>query len=215
MSLAWDADACLAAFQGANDRYWAEHGLSMAHSVITSAARPAAASLGAAIPLIQPSYEVLPQRTYVAKRHFQRKPPIPFRTAFTPYVKLVDALTGNVWHLNDGEDAVFLGEHLTQKQSLRLEIVGQMSFERQINVRSPSGSFRSITRAKLAEKIAKEVFDYMNRRQRSSFGPPSFNMGPGTRGFERIVLLELCHVSRASWQPVLGVLRLRGGGPSP
>lgn len=40
--------------------------------------------------------------------------------------------------------------------------MGCRSYERQINVRSPSSGFRSITKGKLAEKIAREMHDYMN-----------------------------------------------------
>lgn len=40
--------------------------------------------------------------------------------------------------------------------------MGCRPYERQINVRAPSSGFRSITKGKLAEKIAREMHDYMN-----------------------------------------------------
>ncbi|KAI0361921.1 hypothetical protein OH77DRAFT_1416106 [Trametes cingulata] len=213
-TLTWTAEACLAAFQAANDQYWAEHNLSMTHSALLNVSQtPATASPPTLTTPAYPSYELLPQRKYVAKRRFRPEPPILFRTASAPYVKLVDALSGKVGDLNGGDDAVLLGEHLTQKQSLRLEIAGHMSFERQINVRSPSNSFRPITKARLAEKLAREIYDYMNRHQNEPLGATHLNVGPGTRGFERLVLLELCHVSKASWQPVLGVLQPSQASP--
>lgn len=213
----WTAEACLTAFQAANEQYWNDHGLSMAHPPPTSPAPTAAqvVPLGApsssavsggwndAAPLAtlthswrlqsqpQPQvrpFELLPQREYVAKRRFEPKPPIIFRTWTQPYVRLADAFAGNVTLLQGRDEAVFSGDHLSQKQSLRLEvcasatsrsarsarnsradasgafgqIVGCRSYERQINVRTPANSFRSITKAKLAEKIAREIFDYMN-----------------------------------------------------
>lgn len=42
-------------------------------------------------------------------------------------------------------------------------------------------------------------------QRQPSFGDSALGLGPGTQGFERLVLIELCHVSRSSWQPVLGV----------
>lgn len=68
------------------------------------------------------AYELLPQQEYVAKRRFHPKPPILFRTWTTPYVKLADALSGNVALLLDRDEAVFSGDHLSQKQSVRLEV---------------------------------------------------------------------------------------------
>ncbi|KAI0831133.1 hypothetical protein BC628DRAFT_1352418 [Trametes gibbosa] len=206
----WTPEACLTAFEAANDQYWSEHGLSMTHSGLTD---PALAAHGGATGASSASLvqdrplEVLPQREYVAKRRFQPKPPIVFRTWSQPYVRLADALAGNVAALLGRDDTVFSEDHLSQKQSLRLEIVGCRSYERQINVRSPPNSSRSITKGKLAEKIAREMFDYMNRHQQGPFGLPRLNLGPGTAGFENLVLLELRHVSKSSWQPIFGVLR--------
>ncbi|KAI0637133.1 hypothetical protein C8Q77DRAFT_1207248 [Trametes polyzona] len=210
---AWTAEACLAAYEAANDQYWREHGLSMAHASFTNQASAPAAPTGssAGCAAANTPYEVLPQRVYIAKRRFEPKPPVAFRTWSKPYLKLADALAGNVAALQGREDGVFSEDHLSQKQSLRLEIVESRSYERQINVRSPANSFRSITRGKLAEKIAREIFEYLNRCQRVSYGPPGLTLGPGTAGFERLVLLELRHVSKSSWQPVLGVL----GNPEP
>ncbi|KAH9946255.1 uncharacterized protein BXZ73DRAFT_95757 [Epithele typhae] len=148
-------------------------------------------------------FYLLPQREYIAKRRYQPESPIVFRTTTTGYVSLLDAMNGNLAQLLDADVSVFSGDNLSQKQSIRLEIVELKSFERQINVRNPANHTHSITRSKLAEKVAKEIFDYMKRQQ--SFGDPAFGLGPGTQGFERLVLLELRHVSRSSWQPVLGV----------
>ncbi|OJT01611.1 hypothetical protein TRAPUB_7953 [Trametes pubescens] len=220
-SIPWTPEDYLAAFEAANDQYWREHGLSMMHSSHTTSvsvpaaqgtAAPGAPSTSAAQPHTQAVqdrayYELLPQQEYVAKRRFQPKPPVLFRTWSTPYVKLADALTGNVALLLGRDEAVLPEDHLSQKQSLRLEIVGCRSYERQINVRNPANGFRSITKGKLAEKIAREIHDYMNRHQSAPFGLPRLGLGPGTAGFERLVLLELRHVSKSSWQPVLGVLR--------
>ncbi len=68
------------------------------------------------------AYELLPQQEYVAKRRFHPKPPVLFRTWSTPYVKLADALAGNVALLLGRDEAVLPEDHLSQKQSLRLEV---------------------------------------------------------------------------------------------
>ncbi|KAH9854065.1 hypothetical protein C2E23DRAFT_914277 [Lenzites betulinus] len=214
-TLQWTPEACLTAFEAANDQYWREYGLSMTHSALTNPALAAggATQASSAAGVQDRPFDVLPQQEYVAKRRFEPKPPVLFRTWSQPYIKLADALAGNVAALQGRDDAVFSEDHLSQKQSLRLEIVGCRSYERQINVRAPANSFHSITKGKLAEKIAREIFDYMNRCQQGPFGLPRLYLGPGTAGFERLVLVELRHVSKSSWQPILGVLpRATGSG---
>ncbi|KAI0664973.1 hypothetical protein C8Q70DRAFT_23410 [Cubamyces menziesii] len=231
----WTPEACLQGYQAANDQYWREHGLTMTHSSFTLANGSSSSNVAlAAVPGTYRArrdgtpYEILPQRQYIAKRRFDPRPPITFRTASEPYIRLADALAGNVRNLQGRDEPVFSQEHLlhqqplhveipgldeqsasqdhlTQKQSLRLELVNCRSYERQINVRNPAHSSHSITKGRLAEKIAREIFDYFNRHQADPLGSPL--LGPGARGFEKIILLELRHVSKSSWQPVLGVLR--------
>ncbi|KAH9901224.1 hypothetical protein C8Q73DRAFT_235294 [Cubamyces lactineus] len=230
----WTPEACLHSYQAANDQYWREHGLTMTHSSFTLSNGQSSNVALAAVPSTYrarrdgAAYEILPQRPYIAKRRFEPRPPIAFRTASEPFIRLADALAGNVRNLQGRDEPVFsqdhlpqqqqfrpeiqgpdepstLQDHLTQKQSLRLELVNCRSYERQINVRNPAHSSHSITKGRLAEKIAREIFDYFNRHQADPLGSPL--LGPGARGFERIILLELHHVSKSSWQPVLGVLR--------
>lgn len=45
--------------------------------------------------------------------------------------------------------------------------------------------------------------EFFGQRQ-PTFGDPA--LGPGAQGFERLVLIDLVHVSRSSWQPILGVI---------
>ncbi|KAI0646897.1 hypothetical protein C8Q79DRAFT_593368 [Trametes meyenii] len=209
----YSAEACFHAFQESSNQHWATLGLSMPNSSPPSFA-PAAESLATEGSTLVASsrpaaYEVLVQRPYQAKRQFRRRPPIAFQTSSAPYIKLSDALSGDVTHLLDRDENVFTQYHqdLSQKQSLRLEFLHCSPFERQINVRNPAhNSSHSITKGKLAEKIAREIFDYMLRHRAGHMGQLSLNIGPGTRGFERLVLVELRHVSKSSWQPVLGVL---------
>ncbi|KAI0807181.1 hypothetical protein C8Q74DRAFT_1362716 [Fomes fomentarius] len=185
----------LAQFQRENEEYWRQHGLRMpAHHLQVSQSGRA-------------PYQILPQIRYESKRYFQPLPAITFVTSTTNYVRLRDTMNGQLANLQRAEDLVFFGDDsLSQKQSLRLEIVGCRHYEKQINVRNPANNSRSITRAKLAEKVAKEIYDYMGRNQTGPLGDPSLGLGPGTRGFERIVLFELSHVSKSSWQPQLGLL---------
>ena len=49
---------------------------------------------------------------------------------------------------------------------LRAQVVGVKPFEKQINVRNPASQAHSITRSKLAEKIAKEIYAFMQVRAR-------------------------------------------------
>ncbi|KAI0709022.1 hypothetical protein C8Q76DRAFT_741905 [Earliella scabrosa] len=156
-----------------------------------------------------PHVRELLQRPYESRRRFSQKPAISFRTTNgLNYVRLEDALNGRLTCLEGAEDEVFSGDaDLSQKQSLRLEIIGPecRPWERQINVRNPANRTRSVTRARLAEKVAKEIYDYM-KRLTGSLGEPALGLGPELRGFERLVLFELRHVSTSSWQPILGLL---------
>lgn len=47
------------------------------------------------------------------------------------------------------------------------------------------------------------LMEFFAQRQ-PTFGDPA--LGPGAQGFERLVLIDLVHVSRSSWQPILGVI---------
>ncbi len=154
---------------------------SMARYVVSAVAAQTQLKFRFQASVLAIAYYDLPQRDYVAKRRFQPKSPILFRTQTTEYIRLFDALQGTLHGLLGPDDAVFSGDNLSQKQSIRLEvrrvqflrcvtvhdcflahqIVGCPSFERQINVRNPANNGKSITRAKVAEKIAKEIADYM------------------------------------------------------
>ncbi|TBU47949.1 hypothetical protein BD309DRAFT_389448 [Dichomitus squalens] len=220
----WTPEQCLAAYQTSNDQYWVDHGLTMNHSGLPSypsqSSTPSASQTRRAtsgdhgsLPTggwSQP-FRILPQEDYLARRRYQRQAPILFRASpVVGYVRLSDfynpPVHSNPPLLEGGDDTVFSGDNLSQKQSIRLEIQGCKSYERQINVRNPANNARSITRRKLAEKIAKEIYDFMRRHQQTTFGDPSLGLGPGADDFNKIVLIELRHVSRSSWQPILGVL---------
>ncbi|KAI0336361.1 hypothetical protein GY45DRAFT_1341943 [Cubamyces sp. BRFM 1775] len=206
---AWTAEAYLREYQAANDQYWRENRLTMTHSSLTNGQSSNVAL--AAVPGTYRArrdgagYEILPQRQYIAKRRFEPRPPITFGTASEPFIRLADALAGDVRSLQGRDEPVFSQDHLPQQQPSHLELVNCRSYERQINVRNPAHSSHSITKGRLAEKIAREIFDYFNRHQADPLGSPL--LGPGARGFEKIILLELHHVSKSSWQPILGVLR--------
>ena len=58
------------------------------------------------------------------------------------------------------------------------QIVGVKPYEKQINVRNPANPTRSISRSKLAEKIAKEIFEFMKVGR---CGPPGSLLVPVTR----------------------------------
>ncbi|KAI0721607.1 hypothetical protein C8T65DRAFT_201014 [Cerioporus squamosus] len=194
--------------QEAYEQYWRQLGLRMNHSQPPTLPLPDGSSHAQQggqghVPPV-PYYD-LPQREYVAKRRFQQKSPILFKTQTTGYICLLDAFQGRLHELLGQDDSVFSGDNLSQKQSIRLEILGCLSYERQINVRNPANNGKSITRAKLAEKTAKEIADYM-KRQTGPLGDPSLGLGPGMQGFERIVLIGLRHVSMSSWQPILGLI---------
>ncbi|RDX48301.1 hypothetical protein OH76DRAFT_1352685 [Lentinus brumalis] len=191
--------------QEAYERYWRQLGLRMNHSQPPTPGGSSHAQQHGQASVLAIAYYDLPQRDYVAKRRFQPKSPILFRTQTTEYIRLFDALQGTLHGLLGPDDAVFSGDNLSQKQSIRLEIVGCPSFERQINVRNPANNGKSITRAKVAEKIAKEIADYM-KRHTVPLGEPSLGLGPGMQGYERIVLIGLRHVSMSSWQPILGLI---------
>ncbi|OSD01677.1 hypothetical protein PYCCODRAFT_1369048 [Trametes coccinea BRFM310] len=202
----WSAEECLRSYQAANEQYWNEHGLSMTHPS-PSMGQSGATTHGQPTLSAVTAFEVLPQHDYVAKRQFQPRPSIVFRTATEPFIRLADALAGNIAGLLGRDEAVFSQAHLTQKQSLRLEIVGSRSYERQINVRSPAHGSSSITKGRLAEKIARELFEYFARYQVAPLVSSNVSLRQGTRDFGKLVLLELRHVSKSSWQPILGVLR--------
>ncbi|RPD65970.1 hypothetical protein L226DRAFT_566456 [Lentinus tigrinus ALCF2SS1-7] len=144
-------------------RYWRDNRLVMNHAeppVLPLPQGPFHGSQEGQGNVLAAPYHDLPQREYVAKRRFQPKYPILFRTQTTGYIRLIEALQGTLQLLGP-DDAVFSGDNLSQKQSIRLEIVSCPSYERQINVRNPANHGKSVTRAKLAEKIAKEIADYM------------------------------------------------------
>ncbi|KAM5539041.1 hypothetical protein V8D89_007264 [Ganoderma adspersum] len=217
--MVWTPERCLAMYQTTNDTYWADHGLRMNHSggpsqaSMSSVGQLQHASMTGYYPSPRSSqmYGPLPQEPYVATRRYQPQDPIVFRTSHSVgYVRLADFYpsytTASMPPLEGGEDTVFSEDNLSQKQSIRLQINGCRPYEKQINVRNPSNNLRSITRRKLTEKVAKEIRDDFMSRMQTTIGDPSFGLGPGTNGFDRLVLIELRHVSRSSWQPVLGVL---------
>ncbi|KAI0670542.1 hypothetical protein C8Q78DRAFT_132750 [Trametes maxima] len=187
----YSPEVCFYAFQESNNQHWATLGLSMPDSSPPNSrateSTVVAEGSGVVSSTRATAYEVLAQRPYQAKRRYHCQPPITFRTSSTPYIKLSDALSGNVAHLLDRDENVFSQYHhdLSQKQSLRLEFLHCGPFERQINVRNPAhNSSLSITKGKLAEKIAREIFDYMLRHRAGPLGQSSLNIGPGTRDFE-------------------------------
>ncbi|KAI1787889.1 hypothetical protein LXA43DRAFT_675826 [Ganoderma leucocontextum] len=218
----WTPERCLAVYQTTNDRYWADHGITMNHSGAPSYPPQATMPSGGqfhntSTPVHYPSprssqlYRILPQEEYIAKRRYQPQAPILFRASpSVGFVRLADFYSSytavSTPPLEGGDDAVFSEENLSQKQSIRLQINGCRPYEKQINVRNPSNNLKSITRRKLAEKVAKEIHDGFMSRMQTTFGDSSLELGPGTNGFERLVLIELRHVSRSSWQPILGVL---------
>ncbi|KAI0747960.1 hypothetical protein C8Q80DRAFT_705330 [Daedaleopsis nitida] len=183
--IVWTPEVCLAGYQRTDEQYWRNRGLTMpvdhcrasglSHYTGPSyRANHAAEGQQSTLP-----YRILSQQRYISKRRFQEKPPILFRTTGSNYVRLVDAMNGNPTGLEGPDDAVFSDDNLkSQKQSIRLEVLGCQSleseqepntlvvngcksFERQINVRNPANNARSITRAKLAEKLAKEIYEFM------------------------------------------------------
>nr|VWO98638.1 Mevalonyl-coenzyme A hydratase sidH (EC (Siderophore biosynthesis protein H) [Ganoderma boninense] len=218
----WTPERCLEMYQTANERYWADHGLRMNHSSTPSYSLQESTSMAgqfqrASVTGYYPNpgsaqiYRVLPQEDYVATRRYQPQNPIIFRASpSVGYVRLADfhpSYTAAVIPpLEGGEDTVFSEDNLSQKQSIRLHINGCRPYEKQINVRNPSNNLKSITRRKLAEKVAKEICDDFMSRSQTIIGDPSLALGPGAKGFDRLVLIELRHVSRSSWQPILGVL---------
>ncbi|PIL23840.1 hypothetical protein GSI_13591 [Ganoderma sinense ZZ0214-1] len=218
----WTPETCLEMYQTANERYWADHGLRMTHSGLpsypsqastSSAGQLQRASMTGYYPIrgLSQMYRILPQEDYVATRRYQPQNPIIFRAGpSVGYVRLVDFYpsytAATMAPLEGGEDTVFSEDNLSQKQSIRLHINGCRPYEKQINVRNPSNNLRSITRRKLAEKVAKEIHDDFMSRLQTMIGDPSLGLGPGASGFDRLVLIELRHVSRSSWQPILGVL---------
>lgn len=127
--LALGPQQILAQFQRGNEEYWRQHGLRMPeHHLQVGQVRLRRAS-GVVISiedLVQGGrarYQILPQIRYESKRYFQPLPAITFVTATTNYVRLEDAMNGQLANLQRAEDLVFFGDDsLSQKQSLRLEV---------------------------------------------------------------------------------------------
>ena len=135
----WTPEECLEAYQTSNDQYWQAHGLTMNHSGLPSYTPQSSAPSGSHFrsPAFPPSshsglqagapFYILPQDDYIAKRRYQRQAPIVFRASPAAcYIRLSDfyspPMQGNPPPLEGGDDTVFSGDNLSQKQSIRLEV---------------------------------------------------------------------------------------------
>ncbi|KAI0742184.1 hypothetical protein BC629DRAFT_1599789 [Irpex lacteus] len=146
---------------------------------------------------------VVPQRVYRTDTVFQSAPPVQFFDRGHFGIRLVDALASNFAGLADGSKPVVLSES-AMKIAIRVCWPGYDKWMKHMHVYGHTTDRPPITKALLAFHVArliKEFREDMNNKQ--STDQSSRDWWLPNVPFDRLILLELRHVSPGSWQPVL------------
>ncbi|KAI0085405.1 hypothetical protein BDY19DRAFT_445710 [Irpex rosettiformis] len=120
-------------------------------------------------------------------------------------IRVTDALDENYVGLDDPNARLL--ESVRDKVSIRIEVAGYTSFVTQKYVRRTTEGRESISRRRLATKLAEVVKAFVQKN--SGVTPQGLNrlqFGPGYIQLEDIYLLEVRHVSKGSLQPILAYI---------
>ncbi|KAH9951261.1 hypothetical protein B0H21DRAFT_705567 [Amylocystis lapponica] len=146
---------------------------------------------------LSPAAVLVPQRQWTPAATSIRvtvQPPIRFSVNGSGYVALSEAVAGRLNELEHGTEPAFSDS--SHKKSFRLEMT----------VRDSTKEARSITVAKLAKKIGEEMKRFIERNSPIELQDLQWKVGEGHITLDRLLLVEVQHVSDGSIQPVLKVL---------
>ncbi|KAF8420345.1 hypothetical protein L210DRAFT_3425104 [Boletus edulis BED1] len=117
-------------------------------------------------------------------------------------ISLEDVRNGKTLHLVD-KDAPVLGD-CGPSIYIRINWPGYPSFKRQISSRNWRKMKGPITKAKLAQNIAKTTSQFIEKMSNKPLevgAERSWKVGPQHIKLEDLILVSLHHVSKGSWQP--------------
>ncbi|KAH9951271.1 hypothetical protein B0H21DRAFT_718203 [Amylocystis lapponica] len=163
-------------------------------------------------PRVEQIGDVVHQRPYTAipYRPFSQSPSIYFRVNGRDGINLGRALKNDFTGLEGRDEPAF---SITKaKLSFRLEWVSPLgnaypSYSHQITIRDSTKDAKSISVAKLAHAIAKELRRFIELSAAYQFSDADWRVGPGFIELGQIELIRLDHVSEGSVQAELRVAR--------
>ncbi|KAI0764115.1 hypothetical protein BC629DRAFT_923830 [Irpex lacteus] len=154
---------------------------------------------------ISPPGIVVPQQVYRTDAVFQPSAPVQFVDHGQPGIRLTNAIASRFSGLHDARQELVLNTGGT-KIALRILWPGYGPWGKWPSVYSHTGDRRPITRAQLASLIARKVQEFYEAQSAVPSTEQSPDWWVSRIPFERLLLLELRHVSPGSWQPVLCLL---------
>ncbi|KAI1796792.1 hypothetical protein LXA43DRAFT_575930 [Ganoderma leucocontextum] len=105
--------------------------------------------------------------------------------------------------LSSPNEVAFPNVTFGQKISFRLRVVGRPPYDRQVNIPRAGRSKSSPARATLATLMAKEIKQFVDHERENR--RPLMHLGRAIT-LDDLCLVEIRHVSRASIQPVIGLV---------
>ncbi|KAI0339045.1 hypothetical protein BDW22DRAFT_1487138 [Trametopsis cervina] len=145
---------------------------------------------------------VVPQLIYRTAPGYRPLHSTGFCVNGVPGVKLADALTSNLNHLDRAGELVELGPTMAKKVTLRINWPGYDNWSDTIHLLDHGYDANQITRAKLAYEIARKVRTCLQDLATLRSRDATQDWWAARYPIERLVLLELRHVAAGSWQPV-------------
>ncbi|KAI0087971.1 hypothetical protein BDY19DRAFT_994394 [Irpex rosettiformis] len=145
---------------------------------------------------------VIPQRVYRTDTVFQPSPPVQFFDRGHFGIRLTDALSSNSSGLADGSRPIVLTQS-AMKIAIRIWWPGYDKWMKHMHVYGHTSDRLPITKAMLALHVARLVQEFRNDMINEQSADGSRDWWLSNIPFDKIVLVELRHVSPGSWQPVL------------
>jgi len=153
---------------------------------------------------------IVPQQEYRfrgVKEYTTRNLPIAFSMQDGRNMSLRKALDKNFDGLIGRDDNKMFYEREGAAISIRIEWPGYPSFKRQFKTMTCNRTPRPITKAKLANDIARAFESFANRAKDKEIDPShaEWRVGLSYLNADNIDLVALKRVSTASWQPVFAI----------
>ncbi|KAI0790236.1 hypothetical protein BC629DRAFT_1512515 [Irpex lacteus] len=152
--------------------------------------------------------QIIPQAGYFAPEPYMPYPNIKFTVNHTLGIRLVDAMNPAFDGLDDADFCPQILENMMTKIMLRIKWPGYPAWNEVIHVFDHNYNVIPNTYKKVSQLVAQKIqsFCYGMRDH-------PYNADSGVDGwqlhrypFENLVLLELQHVGRGSWQPVISAI---------
>ncbi|KAI0092296.1 hypothetical protein BDY19DRAFT_591608 [Irpex rosettiformis] len=148
---------------------------------------------------------VIPQDVYPAPQPYDRLPNVQFTMRGVLGVRLIDALNPAFNGL-DNPGYVPRMSVDAKKITLRLKWPGYAEWKEVVHVFEHTYNLNPNTTRKIAQVIAQKVQVFWNDLRYEHYTGVVDGWQLANFPLERLVLLELRHVSQGSWQPVLAAL---------